>query len=86
MSKNGPTQYTIRQIPKHVDHALRRESRRRQRSLNQVAIEAMSKGLGLADQPVRYHDLDALAGTWEEDKAFDKAVAVQDRIDPTLWK
>ena len=69
-----------------MDQALRRESKRRQESLNHVATDAMAKGLGLADQPVQYQDLDALIGTWEEDPAFDQAIAAQDQIDPRLWR
>ena len=80
-----PVQYTLRQVPPEVDKALRDNARRQGESLNQVALVALSRGLGLGDQPVQYDDLDALAGTWEEDPAFDAAIADQDRVDPKLW-
>lgn len=48
--------------------------------------EAMSRGLGLGEAPPRYHDLDELAGTWQEDPAFDAAITAQDQVDPRLWK
>ena len=42
---------------------------------------------GKKTEPSPYHDLDDLAGSWskEEAKAFDKALARQRVIDPTLW-
>lgn len=79
-------QHTIRGIPKPVDEALRRESKQAGRSLNQVAVAALARGLGVTEPPARHHDLDALAGTWEEDSAFDRAIRNQDRIDPSLWQ
>jgi hypothetical protein len=33
-----------------------------------------------------HHDLDALAGTWEDDPEFDRAIADQDRVDEALWR
>ena len=79
-------QYTLRQVPKRLDLALRDRSRRSHRSLNEEALEALSRGLGLAEEKVRHHDLDALAGTWLEDPAFDAAIAAQDRVDAKLWR
>ena len=36
----------------------------------------------------RYHDLDALAGTWSAEEAdeFRHAIADLNQIDPTLWQ
>jgi len=34
----------------------------------------------------RYHDLDDLIGTWEEDPEFDRAIEAQRQIDEELWK
>jgi len=38
-------------------------------------------------QPQRFHDLDALAGTWSDAEAaeFQRATDDFSRIDPTLW-
>jgi hypothetical protein len=44
----------------------------------------LNGGAGLCPQKQR--DLSDLAGTWVEDRAFDEAIADQDRIDPDLWK
>jgi hypothetical protein len=86
VKSNAPIQYTIRQVPARIDRSLREQSKRAGQSLNEAAIAALTRGLGLADERPRYHDLDRLAGTWEEDSAFDAAVAAQDQVDPRLWK
>ena len=54
--------------------------------LKDVVLEALERGLGLTGKPVRYHDLDDLAGTWVHDPEFDRAVEKMDQIDPELWK
>jgi hypothetical protein len=40
-------QYTIRNIPKTVDVALWRRAKRQGRTLNEIAVEAMTEALGL---------------------------------------
>ena len=79
-------QYTLRGIPKRVDDALRRKAKQGGVSLNQAALEAIARGLGLGDDAPAYHDLDDLVGTWVEDRAFDAAVREMDRVDPGLWR
>ncbi len=79
-------QYILRAVPKPVDHELRQRSRHSHRSLNEEAIDALSRGLGLAGGKVVHHDLDAVAGTWENDPAFDAAIAAQDCVDSKLWR
>ncbi len=79
-------QYTIRSIPKSVDDALRQRAKREAKSLNAVVIEALARGLELDANRIEHADLDDLIGSWEEDPAFDKAVAEFDRIDPEVWK
>lgn len=86
MKSGVPIQYTIRQVPRHIDRSLRQKSKQAGQSLNETAIDALSKGLGLAELSPRYHDLDSLAGTWQEDPGFDAAIAAQDQVDPRLWK
>jgi plasmid stability protein len=79
-------QYTIRRIPRAVDAALRRRAKNEGRSLNAVAVDALTQGAGVdrAHQPVR--DLSDVAGTWQHDPAFDEAIAAQDQIDESIWK
>ena len=79
-------QYTLRRIPPHVDAELRKRAEAERRSLNEVALQALERGLDLTDQPVRNRDLDDLIGTWVEDPEFDRAVAEMDQVDPELWQ
>ena len=79
-------QYTIRDIPPHLDVELRERARRERKSLNQVAIEAMASGLGVEGTKGPRRSLDDVAGTWKNDPAVDKALAEQDRVDPKMWK
>jgi hypothetical protein len=79
-------QYTLRQIPQALDRALRELARRTGRSLNEVAILALIRGVGLGEEPVCRRELKDLAGTWQEDAEFDGALREQDRVDESLWK
>jgi len=79
-------QMTLRQIPERVNRRLREVARKEEKSLNRVALEALEKGLGIAEEPLEYHDLDELAGTWIEDAEFDKTVAEMDRVDAGFWE
>lgn len=79
-------QYTIRDIPPHLDVELRERARRERKSLNQVAIEAMAQGLGVGGTRAQRRSLDDVAGTWTKDAAVEKALADQDRVDPKMWK
>jgi hypothetical protein len=79
-------QYTLRNIPEALDHALRERARSENKSLNQVAIEALADAVGLGEQAVRHRDLKDLAGTWVEDPEFDRAIDDQGRIDDEIWK
>jgi len=38
------------------------------------------------DKPARKRDLSFIIGTWQEDPAFDEAIAAQDTIDEELWR
>jgi hypothetical protein len=79
-------QYTIRKIPKSLDAALRRRAKEQDKSLNEVTIEALARGTGMGGERFRQRDLRDIAGTWRPDRAFDRAVADQDAIDPELWQ
>jgi hypothetical protein len=86
MSCMSSIQYSLRQVPIHVDRAVKEHAARYGRSMNSVALDALEKGLGLGQEPVRHHDLDLLAGTWVEDEAFDQTVAGLRKVDRGLWK
>lgn len=79
-------QYTLRDIPPHLDVELRERARREKKSLNQVAIEALAQGLDMAGTKTRRRSLDDIAGTWKKDAALEKALEDQDRVDPKMWR
>lgn len=79
-------QYTLRSIPAALDQALRARAAQEGKSLNQVAREALKRGIGLPEQEESMRDLDHLIGTWQEDPAFDEAIALQDAVDPEAWR
>jgi hypothetical protein len=75
-------QYTIRNIPKRLDEALRRKAREEHRSLNEVVVETMEQGLGLNGQPRIHHDLDWFIGSGAFEPEVIKALEEQDRVLP----
>jgi hypothetical protein len=79
-------QYTIRRVPGRLDGLARGRARKSGKSINETLLEALGKGLGVPDEPVRHPDLDDLAGSWVHDPEFDRALEEMDRIDPDLWK
>ncbi|HEV7509883.1 MAG TPA: hypothetical protein VGS07_33730 [Thermoanaerobaculia bacterium] len=79
-------QYTLREIPPTLDSELRQRAKAEGKSLNTVAIEALIRGTGLGDSPVRLRDLSDIVGTWQEDLEFDQAIADQDRVDEEMWR
>ena len=80
-------QYTIRNIPKKLDQALRRRAKEQKRSLNDIVIEALSIVAGLVPgKSVRYRDLSDLAGTYVHDPGFEAGLQEQDQIDPRGWE
>ena len=78
-------QYTIRNVPDALDRELRERAKRKGISLNDAAVEAMSRGLGVGQDCVVYDDLDDLIGTWKPDDAFDRAIEQQDSVDVDAW-
>ena len=79
-------QYTIRKIPRPVDAALRRRAKRDRKTLNQVAVEAMSEGLGSILESARRRSLSDLLGARSKDPDLEIALKAQRRIDPKLWR
>jgi hypothetical protein len=79
-------QYTIRNIPEYLDAALRCAAREQGKSLNEVAVETMVRGAGLGDQRSKRRDLSFMTENWEEEPAFDEAIAAQDTVDEEMWR
>ena len=86
MKRDAKRQYTIRSVPAAVDRVLREHARRRNKSLNEVALEALRCGAGLEASERAFDDLDECIGTWEQDLAFDAALKRQDVVDRRLWR
>lgn len=86
MKKRQHRQYTIRKVPDRMDKLLRERAVEEHKSLNDAALDALAHGLGASGEPVRYHDLDDLAGSWVDDPEFDRALADMRKIDPEIWK
>jgi hypothetical protein len=78
-----PVQYTIRGVPREVDRELRRRARQRKVSLNQLLLDELQGAAGVRK---KYRALESVAGTWVDDAEFDRALKLQRRIDPALWK
>jgi len=85
MKVNHKIQYTIRNLTPQLDRILRQRARELHKSLNEVVLDAVSSGVGLSEQALVYHDMDALAGSWREDPEFEAALQMQDQIDIKLW-
>jgi len=79
-------QYTIRGIPERLDTILRERARAEGKSLNEIAIDALSDGLGVGRERSARRDLSDVAGTWRKNAELEAALAAQDRIDSRLWK
>jgi len=79
-------QYTLRDVPPLLDAELRQRAKSEGKSLNAVAIEALVRGAGLGETPLRQRDLTDVADTWKEDSDFDEVIGEQDRIDERLWR
>jgi hypothetical protein len=86
-ARDVTVQYTVRGVPAHVDRALRRQASEEGKSLNQLLRDALTNQAGGdVTSPILHHDLDALAGTWDGDPDFDRALAEQDRVDEAMWR
>ena len=77
-------QFTVRSVSEAIDRAVRHRARREAKTINSVLVEALARGLEV--EPVEYRDLDPLIGTWQEDPAFDNAVADFERINDTAGR
>jgi plasmid stability protein len=79
---------TVRDVPADVAKALRKETRRRGKSLNQTVIDLLKQALGLGWDSPGTNGLEKLAGTWrqEELESFERATAIFETIDEEQWQ
>ena len=82
------SQITLRNLPEHVERAIRKRAKEKQISLNQSATELLPQALGTSEDGARYRNLRDLAGTWNDTEAdaFDRRVEELRSIDPEIWK
>ena len=79
-------QYTIRNIPKSLDRALRAKAKAEGKSINTIAIETLSQGLGVREAHPSHADLDWFFGGATIDHACLDAIAEHDVVHPDDWK
>ena len=79
-------QYTLRNIPPQLDEQIRLKAREQNKSLNEVAVDALMKAFGLSEEPTQYRDLSDIAGTWQNDDDIERALQEQRSIDSELWQ
>ena len=79
-------QYTLRNIPAHIDKTLRKRMKEEGKSLNTIALEALAAGAQESLRPAR--DLSYLIGSMstKEAKALSTEIEMQKLIDPSLWR
>lgn len=70
--------YVLNSVPDHLDRELKRRAAAENKGVEQVILESLERAL---QNPQPHTDLDHLAGTWEDDPAFDSAVADFEQID-----
>ena len=78
-------QYTLRNVPRPLDAALRRRAREEGKSLNEVVLQVLKEALGFLTEPARHRDLGSVAGSWQEDPETDAVLSEQRLVDPDLW-
>jgi hypothetical protein len=74
--------YTIRNIPKAVDAALRRRAKRQGRTLNEVVVEAMTEALGILTESPRRRSVRDILGARPKDPELEAALCEHRQIDP----
>ncbi len=79
-------QYTIRNVPTEIDEALREQAAAERKSLNQVLIDVVARGLGLAQKPKNLRDLSDIVDGPPLEPEVIQALEDQRRIDPELWE
>ena len=81
---------TLRNLPPDLVRIIRQKAKTDGTSTNKTIINLLLDRARAGNNIVRtrYHDLDALAGSWSKREAaeFEKHLASQRRIDRELWK
>lgn len=80
-------QFTIRNLPAELDHAIRERARAENKCMSEVAIEALQRAFGVrGDLLPPQRNLSGIAGSWHDSPELAAALAEQRRVDPDLWQ
>lgn len=84
------TQLTVRGIDESLHKEIKSQARQRGLSVNRYVVELLREATGQIEsthQPIIYHDLDHLAGTWSQEEAetFAQSLDEQRQVDEALW-
>lgn len=88
MKEMRKTQYTVRDVSEATDLRLRESATMEDISLNQAVLRALERGLGLAEEPVRYRSLRGLVRETDkvDRKSWSAALESLDKVNPEDWK
>jgi hypothetical protein len=78
--------YTLRNIPKNLDRALRARAKAEGKSLNKTLLDAIGLALGFNRRIREYDDLDWFFGGNSIDDGARRAIAEADVIHRDAWK
>jgi hypothetical protein len=81
--------FNLRNITPHIMSQLKKEATKQKISVNSLILLIVERGLGIVPQTKKpvFHDLDYLAGTWNEKdkKVFNDTIESFEKIDEELW-
>lgn len=72
-------QYTIRSVPPKLDAVLRSRAKKTGKSLNEVMLDALAKGAGVAPD-TNFTDMDWFIGGKKMDASFDDSLDWLDSV------
>ena len=86
MKKNIYKQYTIRQIPMHVDRILRQRAQETNKSFNQITVEALTMATLGNLRPKR--DFNEIIGSLSDEEAMtqENEIRRQHQVDKKMWE
>lgn len=81
--------FNLRNIDPKVMFFLKKEAAKQKKSINSLILHFLEQGLGLSvsKKKIVFHDLDSLAGTWDEEdkKTFDENIKSFEGVDKEFW-
>jgi hypothetical protein len=81
--------FNLRNIAPNVLLSLKKEAAKQKISINSLILQIIEQRLGIVcvKKHMIYHDLDYLAGTWndKDKKSFDENIKSFENIDQELW-